>query len=49
MADITQEQQARFDGIVEQIYTALDPTVSNSIITNLKELWGEIKSAESHQ
>jgi len=49
MANITPEHQKKFDNIIEKIHTALDPTVSDSIITALKDLWEEIKSADSDQ
>jgi len=47
VVNITPEQQERFDNIVEQIHSALDPTKSDSIITALKELWEEINSPDS--
>ena len=49
MANITPEHQKKFEDIIKQIHIALDPTDSDSIITALKELWEEIKSADSDQ
>lgn len=49
MANITPEHQKKFDNIIKQIYTALDPIYSDPIITALKELWEEIKSADNDQ
>jgi hypothetical protein len=49
MANITPEQQERFDKIIDEIFVLADPISTDSIITKLKELWEEIKSTESHQ
>lgn len=49
MANITPEQQKRFDEIINKIYLLADPTSTDSIIAGLKGLWGEIKSTEGHQ
>ena len=48
MANITPEHQKKFDNIIGQIHTDLDPTKSEPIITALRELWEEIKSTANH-
>jgi len=50
MANITPEQQKRFEEILNQIHLASDTrTSSQPIIDDLTELWEEIKSADSDQ
>ena len=43
MTNFTPELQKEFDDIIKEIQVALDPTVSESIIARLKELFGKLK------
>ena len=45
MANITPEQQERFDAFLSEIFLLADCIETEPIMTGLKELWEEIKSA----